>query len=118
MEEPEIKIEKKTNFEDLFTGLFEQTSGTGDEELLRIASTYSRQLSGIQMKGVLLIYWMAFYLKLIGYQERADQLEEFVEKWLELKKYNNSDIFVMRALEYISLKRFLGENSIKVNVEK
>ena len=42
----------------------------------------------------------------------------FVDRWLELKQYNNSDAFVMKALEFISLRKFLNENSLKVNIDK
>lgn len=102
---------KKENLEELFSDLFQQTSGTGEEELLRIASTYSRQITGYQMKLILFLEYLA---------NVADHsaIKDFIVRWLELKQFNNSDRFVMRALEYISLRKFLGENAIKVNIDK
>lgn len=99
-----------------FSHLFEQTTGTGEEELLRIASNYSLQLTGSQIKRLLLLLVIATF-KDPGDKEFL-RIESFIDKWLELKQHNNSDLFVMKALEFISLKKFLGENSIKVNVEK
>lgn len=108
----EVKQEK--NLEAVFQGLFQQTSGTGEEELLRIASNYSRQMTAEQIKGLALLKfvsrWAPDYV--------AAALDEFTTSWVEMKQWNNSALFVMRALDSISLKKFLGENSIKVNVEK
>lgn len=104
------------NLEDAFQNLFKTSaSGTGEEELLRIASTYSRQITTRQIKSILYIEWRA------GEAEGLSQTElmrNFVTRWLELKQYNNSDLFVMRALDSISLRKFIGENSFKVNIEK
>jgi len=49
---------------------------------------------------------------------KEDLYRSFIERWLELKQYNNSDMFVMRALDSISLRKFIGENAFKVNIEK
>lgn len=104
------------NLEHAFQGLFNgATSGTGEEELLRIASTYSRQMSARQIKAVL-------YLESVSRRDpdpdRRVWLQAFIERWLELKQYNNSDVFVMKALEHISLRKFINENTMRVNVEK
>lgn len=105
---------KEKNLENIFQNLFEQTSGTGEEELLRIASTYSRQMTAYQIKGLMLLRfcarWSPEYVR--------EALDDYVANWLEFKQWNNSALFVMKALEFISLKKFLGENAIKVNVEK
>jgi hypothetical protein len=113
MEEAPPK-ENRTDLSDLFSSLFEQSSGTGDEELLRLATTYSRQLTGYQMKGLLLLEMIAKTRK----EKEKEMLEDFVFRYLELKQYNNSALFIMKALDSISVKRFLGENSIKVAIEK
>lgn len=111
-------IDKTTdvNLEDAFQGLFKTSaSGTGEEELLRIASTYSRQMSARMIKAVLYLEWVK------GEKEQrteSDLLTSFITRWLELKQYNNSDMFVMRALDSISLRKFIGENAFKVNIEK
>jgi hypothetical protein len=110
-----VEDKNKINLEEAFQGLFEGASGTGEEELLRIASTYSRQITGEQMRGVI---FLKLFGSLLPEENRYIIDEIFIKSWLELKQYNNSAIFVMKALEYISLKKFLGENAIKVNVEK
>lgn len=103
------------NLEDTFQQLFKTSaSGTGEEELLRIASTYSRQLNARQIKAILFLEWQIPMLP----DTEKDRIRHFVNRWLELKQYNNSDIFVMKALEHIALRKFIGENSVKVNIEK
>lgn len=107
--------EKRIDLENLFKDLFQQTSGSGEEELLRIASTYSRQITGYQMKCILLLEYVSNYLT---DEAKKQAILGFLSRWLELKQFNNSAGFVMKALEFISLKKFLGENPIKVNIEK
>jgi len=107
------------NLESAFADLFKSsTSGSGEEELLRIASTYSRQLNKKQMRLLLFMEWKANKLEVVGNTLESMRLRYFVQRWLELLQFNNSDIFVMKALEHISLRHFLNENSIKVSVEK
>lgn len=112
--ETQVETEKKIDLGEAFNQLFQQTSGTGEEELLRIASTYSRQITGEQMRALLFLRYLSNYLP----GEMADRITDLLNYWIELKQWNNSALFVMKALEYISLKKFLGENAIKVNVEK
>jgi len=108
------------NLEDAFGELFKNsTSGTGEEELLRIASRYSLQLSVPQMKALLYLeWWVDEYKKHPITLPKSRRIRSFVDRYLELKQYNGSDLFVMKALEYISLRRFINENSMKVNIEK
>jgi len=115
-EDEPVAIESgEKNLEDAFGGLFgTSTSGTGEEELLRIASTYSRQFSAKQIKVLLYLEWHH-----TRYPEpMKKRIRAFIDEYLRLKQYNNSDGFVMKALEHISLRRFLNENSMKVNIEK
>lgn len=106
-----------TNLEDAFQSLFRTSaSGTGEEELLRIASTYSRQITASQIKVILYLEWLILNENIPA--TRKTQLRAFVDRWLELKQYNNSDMFVMRALDSISLRKFIGENAFKINIEK
>jgi len=101
------------NLEDAFQSLFRTSaSGTGEEELLRIASTFSMQLSTRQMKALLYLEWIA------DGHPKEKQLRMFVSRWLELKQHNNSDMFVMRALDAISLRKFIGENAFKISIDK
>jgi hypothetical protein len=108
------ETQPQINFDEFFKNIFEQAAGTGDEELLKIAANYSRQITVGQMRAITFLKWLASFAS----ETLKTRLLDFVENWLELKRFNNSDIFVMRALESISLRKFLGENAIKVNVEK
>lgn len=104
------------NLEDAFANLFKTSaSGTGEEELLRIASRYSMQLTAAQIKVLLWLEWAA---ETQAPPHQRKWIHNFVGRWLALKENNNSDVFVMKALEYISLRKFLNENSFKVNIEK
>lgn len=103
------------NLEDALSGLLKSgVSGTGEEELLRIASTYSRQITARQIRALLYLE-MAAVVSSVQVQK---MLKHFVERWLELKQYNNSDLFVMKALEFISLRKFINENTMKINLQK
>jgi len=115
-EESEIIEPVDTNLEDAFQGLFKTSaSGTGEEELLRIASKFSMQVTMRQAKVLLYLRWKA---NTTTNERLKARLNEFIAGWLEHKQYNNSDVFVMRALDSISLRKFIGENAFKVNIEK
>lgn len=118
------------NLEDAFGKLFKSSvSGTGEEELLRIASDYALQINAKQIKCLLYLVHWADKMNEIGAKQTKPELKsyyfwqgktlgEFVYKWLDWKKHNNSDVFVMRALDSISLRKFINENTLKVNIEK
>jgi len=112
---PTVALPPEIDMEEAFGNLFKtSSSGTGEEELLRIASTYSRQFSAQQIKVLLYLYWC-----IPMYPDKtAKRIKNFIDKYLELKQYNNSDGFVMKALEHISLRKFINENTMKVNIEK
>jgi len=107
--------EQKLSAEEVFQNLFgASASGTGEEELLRIAAKFSVQISGRQMRCL---------VKIQGHLEQASvktktALIAMVAKWFELKQYHNSNIYVMRALDSIALRKFVNENTFKVNVQK
>ena len=110
---------EQINFEEALGGLLKSSvSGTGEEELLRIASRYSLQITARQIKTLLWLYYFAQDCEQKGYSRAGQFLQFFCQRWLELKENNNSDLFVMKALEFISLRRFLGEGSFKVNIDK
>lgn len=118
IETPKEETPEITNLEDTFQGLFSSSaSGSGEEELLRIASKFSLQVTAKQIRCLLFLLDTADY-----YQDRqpktALRLRGFVTRYLEQKQYNNSDVFVMKALEFISLRKFLNENSFKVDIQK
>lgn len=108
--------DKSQKLEEAFNDLFKSgATGTGEEELLRVASKYSMQLTTAQMKCLLYLKWIA--------NTNEDPLvysalDNFVQKWLELKEYNNSASFIMRVIDFISLRRFLTEQSFKVDIKK
>jgi hypothetical protein len=114
------------NLEEAFGNIFNTTkSGTGEEELLRIASQFSLQLTGAQMKLLSYLLHRAERSQVLGeinsdsnFLAEAQLIRQFVVKWLEYKQNNNSDVFVMKALEHISLRHFINENSFKVNIDK
>lgn len=102
--------------EDLFNGLFgASASGTGEEELLRIAAKYSLQISGRQVRCLLRL---RMYQTKAGDQPASDILKSFIEKWLEWQQYHGSMAYVMRALDSIALRKFVNENTFKVAVNK
>lgn len=127
---PRPPTQEEVNLEDAFSKLFKSsTSGTGEEELLRIASDYALQLSAKQIKALLYIeHWAGKFRALADkqanpliaayYKWQGAYLSEFVFRWLDLKRHNNSDVFVMRGLDSISLRKFINENTLKVNIEK
>lgn len=119
------------NLEDAFGKLFKSSvSGTGEEELLRIASDYALQITAPQIKCLQYIEHWADKLRMMAkrpdldanvklyYEWQASQLSTFAFRWLDLKRHNNSDVFVMRGLDSISLRKFINENTLKVNIEK
>lgn len=111
----DIRETDPENLEDAFQNLFKTSaSGTGEEELLRIASNYSMQLTAKQMRCLLYLEWHMPKLT----EPRKAQVRHFVDRWLALKQNNNSDLFVMKALEHVSLRKFITENTMKVNIEK
>lgn len=125
-------LSQDKNLEQAFSNLFKSSvSGTGEEELLRIASRYSLQMSAQQIKCLLFLEHKArmydeLYkvakqqndLRWVKYKFTADYLTTFVSRWLDLKQHNNSDVFVMRALDSVALRKYINENSMKINIEK
>lgn len=105
----------KKSLEQAVQNIFKTSvSGSGEEEMLRIASTYSLQISAQQLK-------LLIYLQVRSQDLKPSEKEKmliFLKKYLELKTYNSSAAFVMRALESISLRKFINENTMKVNVQK
>lgn len=99
------------SFEEIFGA---SASGTGEEELLKIAARFSRQLTARQMRCIIKL---KAHMQLAGDKTRRT-LEAIVSEFLELKQYHNSNLYVMRALDSVALRRFINENSVKINVQK
>jgi hypothetical protein len=109
-----VENKEKINLEEAFQNVLQSTGSVGDEELIRVATTYTRQISGYQMKLILFLLVWGFDPNLTIQQK----VQSFIEKWLELKQYNNSANFVGRVLDSIALKRLITENSTKINIQK
>ena len=110
-------IDKKIDFDEALKSIFKPV-GTDEADLLRIASEFSLQLTGDQIKGLLMIDILAFYCEKAGLVDRVNQLRSFIKNYLEFKSKNNSYKFILSAMREISLSRFINENTTKVNVEK
>lgn len=117
----DVPQEKPTdaNLEDAWQSLFSGgATGTGEEELLKIASNYALQLSAKQIRALLRLELEAIDLDNKGRAVEAKKIRHFVTNWILYKRNNNSEMFVMRALDAISLRRFIGENAFKVDIQK
>jgi len=117
----ENETETQVNIEDVMGNFLSGESGVGgDEELLKVASQYALVLKGKQIKVLL---WLKVKIELykLGNEmekKRAVVLETYVKQYIEWKSYHNAQNFIMRALDNISLRRFINENSLKVNIDK
>lgn len=96
----------------LFAG---SASGSGEEEMLRVVSKYSKQLSARQIRVLV-------YLKLWALQTTIEKdslmINQFLEYYLDLKDYNNSGGYMQQALEAVSLYRYINESAFKVDIQK
>lgn len=118
------------NLEEAFSSLFaSNVSGSGEEELLRTATTFALQFSAQQIKCIIYLKDLIVILNhkaereevpsIKGRMELASKrLQSFVNNYLEYKKNHVSDVFALKALEMISLRKYLNESSFKINVDK
>jgi len=51
-------------------------------------------------------------------EKTREALVSLQQQFLNFKQYHNSNMFVLKALEMISVRKLLNENSVKVNVQK
>jgi len=93
-------------------------SGGEDEKLLELASNFSVQLSAAQVRTLIAVNMFADVLDSKGKIDQAKILRSFLKKYLDLKKYHGSDFYVMRALDSISLRKFMSQTPIGVDVIK
>lgn len=105
---------------DKFQALLGSSSvGSEDEKLLEVASNFSVQLSASQLRILVGLKLFANVLDEVEKKpEQAQILRQFVKDYVELKKYHGSDFYVMRALDSISLRKFMQERPIGVDVLK
>ena len=105
------KLEEKKDLSQALQNLFQPTSG--EEDMLRVATKYSLQLTAEQVKLLLYIKYVAKIVK----PDTGEKLDAFVADYLEYKQYNNSALFVMRLFEFLSLKKYLGQG-MEIKVDK
>jgi len=107
--------EKKINGEDIFASLFKTSaSGTGEEELLRIGAGFSRQITGRQIKKLCLLAMVARRCN----ESTRINLENFIDRYMELKQYNQSKEYVMRMFDSIALRKYINSDAMKINVTR
>lgn len=102
--------------EELFENLTASSaSGTGEEELLRIASKFSKQVSMRQIRKLIILKVVAPNFS----NETVRQgLKDVVDIWIEYKQYHQSNGYVMAALDAISLRKFINDQTMKINLNK
>jgi len=106
----ETQTDYKKSISDILLEKLGNSSG-GEAELMEIATKYALQISGIQMRGLLLLNMVKPTCRKVD-QER---IEAFTTKWLEMKINNGSDMFIMSLMEKIALKKFISSIGINVN---
>lgn len=111
MQEEIIELQPQDLLNDMFS---KGSTATGEEELLRLGASFARQVRLDQMKTI--IFLLSFAQK--SSLRVSKILNLIVEKYLEMKQFHRSDIYVMRMFESLALRRFINENSVKVNVQK
>jgi len=106
-----------TTAEDVFDDILGNIqSPTGEEGLLKLASKYALQLDGRQMRA--LMFAEAFIADNKCTEDIKQKMTKMLNKWLEYKQFNRSNVFVMTALDSISLRKLITENTMKINVQK
>jgi len=113
-----MESEKEISLQERFQQLLGSSSmGGDDEKLLELASSFSVQLSASQIRILLALNMFGDILELEG-NRGSLVIRNFIKKFIELKKFHGSDFFVMRALDSVSLRRFMQEKPIGVDVIK
>lgn len=106
------------DLEKSFATLFgSSVSGTGEEELIKLASKFSRQLSIRQIRALMYLKDLSLRFEKIDLV-KSKRLNFFVENWLEWKQYNHSDMFVSRIIGDISMRKFINDQTLKIDVKK
>ena len=109
---PQIDLTAENAFSKLFEGA---QSASGDQELLKVASEFAPQFTGPQIKT------LCFVQGLIASRPTspfAMKMRPIIEKFIEYKRNHNSAMYVMQALDSIALRKFVNENTMKVNIQK
>lgn len=102
--------------ENSFMKLFEGAqSASGDQELLKVAADFASQYTGEQMRTLCYLHGLI--------AQRPDspfskKVRPILDKYVEYKRNHNSAMYVMAALDSIALRKFVNENTMKVNIQK
>lgn len=112
-----VPVQAPVNIDEKLKGLFSSSSSAdGSEEILKAAANFALQLPAIQIQALLRIEDIA--LEFRSDEQFSLRLTNFVKRWIELKRYNNSAMFVQRALDSISLKKFIQSGQFDVGIQK
>lgn len=103
-------------FSDLLGGGMEAESIDGDAQLLEVASKHTLQLDGMQIKA--LLYIEMFSSLYLTKESEKNALENFKKNYIRYTSHCASQPFIERVLAAISFRRFINENTLKVNIDK
>lgn len=95
---------------------FMRPSVSADREILDLVAQYSLQLSHEQQM-------ILNRLQMVAMDERVPAMQrmmigEFVEKYQQTKRYHDTMMYIGRAIDSFSLKRFMDNQSIKGQIIK
>jgi hypothetical protein len=109
---PSIDLTAENSFSKLFEGA---QSASGDQELLKVAADFASQYSGEQMKILCFIHGLVSARPDSNF---AKKISPVLAKYVEYKRNHDSAMYVMAALDSIALRKFVNENTMKVNIMK
>lgn len=108
-------MEEEKSLEDIaLNSLFKEEKKNNEAEIVDIAQKYSLQLNIRQIKAILYLNYIKNDLK----NNDKAKIEEFIKKYIELKIHNASASFIIKILENIALKKFINEDTFKININK
>lgn len=112
--------DKEKSIAERFNELFGSTAvGGDDEKLLETATKFAVQLSADQVRILSTLAMVADALEFVEKKEaQAKVLRSFIKNYIMYKQFHGSDFFAMRALDSISLRKFMGPNPISLDVVK
>lgn len=88
--------------------LFSSQDG-GMIESVKHALKYSLQIAPHQQRALHAIDAWVKYLKRMGRNQEAEAYQSLYDRYLELKQYQGSDMFVMALFKYLSLHEYVGK---------
>jgi len=109
-------MENNVDIQKFFENLFQSSSLTeGEAETLKVATEYTIFLDGQKIRALLLL---KIYALITDNEKEREIINEFIEKYLLYQRYNQAQKFIVKVLESLTLKKFLGQNWLKVEVQK